>query len=232
MEPENFPTKKSLKEQEIENNDINDQKIVKKENKSLLNKKKKREEKEKLSQKEEIKMEQNLINNSCICQTLYTSTAIQMEIPNDLYNIYQNHIGENSFTSNNEEEEDVKPYNIKERIDNMFKRGIVNNIIGAFFIEDYSKKKNNKKKEKEKEKMNNNKEKTVNNKLNININNEKNKVYIPNNDNKKEDIYKENKIDNINTKDNNLNNKSNENNVNLIKISKCNNKLIKPVLIW
>ena len=232
-EPENFPTKKLSKKQDIENNDINDQKIVKKENKSLLNKKKKREEKDKQSEKEEIKMEQNMISNSCICQTLYPSNSIKMEIQSDLYNIYQSQIEENTYTNNNEEEEDEKPYHIKRSIYKMFKRGVVNNIIGAFFIDDYSKKKNKKKKkEKEKEKINNNKEKIVNNNLSINIDKEKNKVHISNNDNKKEDIYKENKIDNINNEDNNLNNKSNENNINMIKISRYNNQLIKPVLVW
>ena len=240
----NFPNKKTKTKKQnpkISNDNLGSQKIDKNEEEiNLLNKKKKREENE-LNNNDKIEINQNMFNQYNFYQGLFISpNVMQMQPINNKDSNYQE-IYQNIYYINNPYEffpnEELQNYcpepktennggggggiNLKDINNNIYKRGIVNNIIGAFFIEEYNEKKNNLNEE---EKIINNNNKTNNEikkEITFNLNNEN----LNNNDNNKEN-ENENINDNKNIKNNNLNEPNDESN------SHNDNKLRKPILIW
>ena len=240
----NFPNKKTKTKKQnpkISNDNLGSQKIDKNEEEiNLLNKKKKREENE-LNNNDKIEINQNMFNQYNFYQGLFISpNVMQMQPINNKDSNYQE-IYQNIYYINNPYEffpnEELQNFcpepktennggggggiNLKDINNNIYKRGIVNNIIGAFFIEEYNEKKNNLIEE---EKIINNNNKTNNEikkEITFNLNNENHN----NNDNNKEN-ENENINDNKNIKNNNLNEPNDESN------SHNDNKLRKPILIW
>jgi len=240
----NFPNKKTKTKKQnpkISNDNLGSQKIDKNEEEiNLLNKKKKREENE-LNNNDKIEINQNMFNQYNFYQGLFISpNVMQMQPINNKDSNYQE-IYQNIYYINNPYEffpnEELQNFcpepktennggggggiNLKDINNNIYKRGIVNNIIGAFFIEEYNEKKNNLIEE---EKIINNNNKTNNEikkEITFNLNNENHN----NNDNNKEN-ENENINDNKNIKNNNLNEPNDESN------SNNDNKLRKPILIW
>ena len=240
----NFPNKKTKTKKQnpkISNDNLGSQKIDKNEEEiNLLNKKKKREENE-LNNNDKIEINQNMFNQYNFYQGLFISpNVMQMQPINNKDSNYQE-IYQNIYYINNPYEffpnEELQNYcpepktenngggggiNLKDINNNIYKRGIVNNIIGAFFIEEYNEKKNNL--NEEEKIINNNNNKTNNEikkEITFNLNNEN----LNNNDNNKEN-ENENINDNKNIKNNNLNEPNDESN------SHNDNKLRKPILIW
>lgn len=228
----NKKTKKKKQNSKLSNINLNSQNIDKKEELNLLNKKKKREEKELNKKNDKIEINQNMFNQYNIYQGLFIppiGMPVQ-QINNEDKNypeIYQNiYYINNSYEyfHNFPNGLEIKPCfqeskiennnNVQDTINNIFKRGIANHIIGAFFIEEI----NGQKKDDEENNNNNNK---------INKNDKKVEVN-PSKLNK--DNINENNKENSNINDNK--NKSiepiyyNENN------SNNENKLKKPILIW
>ena len=241
----NFPNKKTKTKKQnpkISNDNLGSQKIDKNEEEiNLLNKKKKREENE-LNNNDKIEINQNMFNQYNFYQGLFISpNVMQMQPINNKDSNYQE-IYQNIYYINNPYEffpnEELQNYcpepktennggggiNLKDINNNIYKRGIVNNIIGAFFIEEYNEKKNNLNEEEKIINNNNNNNKTNNEikkEITFNLNNEN----LNNNDNNKEN-ENENINDNKNIKNNNLNEPNDESN------SHNDNKLRKPILIW
>lgn len=209
---------KSKKAKKISNQE-NSEKDNENEN-NILNKKKKREENE----QDKIEINQNMYNQYNIYQRLYVS-PIEMQIQQinnqntnypELYqNIYYINNPYEFFNNQREMEtypnEEEKIKDIKEIINNMFKRGITNNIIGAFFIEEC----------KNYAKSIEQNEKSVNN---IDNNSEENEL-----SNGNKEVIKENNRNHIDKKKYSENNQ--ENDINGNNISK-ESKLKKPILIW
>ena len=206
--------KQKSKEQNDNNNNINSEKIViKKEENDLLNKKKKREKEEEIDEEKEInqndklEINQNMYNQYNFYQGIIPSIEWQLQqLRNqninyqELYqNIYYIQNQYNVFPNNNE----IQPYfvegkefiNLKDNINNIYERGIVNNLIGAFFIEECKEAKNVD-------------EKTINNKINNKKdkkedkssslkdvkkyeNNLENQNVVENNENESQEIYNE-----------------------------------------
>ena len=167
-------TKKKKKEKILDND--NEGKIVNKEENNLLNKKKKRvkenEEIQDTNENDKLEINQNMFNQYNFYQA-YTPQQLEWQIqtldkqninfPPELYqnNFYyiQNQfpIFPNDPELQNIFTQDEKPFtDINGHINNIYRRGIVNNIIGALFIEEY----------KEKAKNLNNEEESINNKVN------------------------------------------------------------------
>lgn len=212
---------KNKKEKIISNEDDSEKNS---ENNNLLNKKKKRDEEE--NEQDKIEINQNMFNQYNIYQRLYVS-PIEMQIQQinnqntnypELYqNIYyinnpyefiadQRDVEYNSF-------EQEKMIDLKGSINNMYNRGIVNNIIGAFFIEEC----------KNYIKPIDIEEKIVNDKK---INEEK-KLPISKGEEKQEK-----KEENLNNKDKEKNKENNqENEINENNTAK-GSRLKKPILIW
>lgn len=187
---------------------------------NLLKKKKKREEKEE-NEQEKIEINQNMYNQYNFYPGLYVS-PMQMQIQQinnqntnypELYqNIYYINNPYEFFANQGEIEtypnEQEKIKDIKESINNMFKRGIVNNIIGAFFIEESKNCVNSVDK---KENLVNNDNSDENDLSNVNS-----------------EVEKEKNDNNVN-KEKNKNDQENDiNGNNILKES----RLKKPVLIW
>lgn len=218
----NKKTKVKNKKEKIISNEDDSEKNS--ENNNLLNKKKKRDEEE--NEQDKIEINQNMYNQYNIYQRLYVS-PIEMQIQQinnqntnypELYqNIYyinnpyefiadQRDVGYNSF-------EQEKMIDLKGSINNMYNRGIVNNIIGAFFIEEC----------KNYIKPIDIEEKIVNDKK---INEEK-KLPISKGEEKQEK-----KEENLNNKDKEKNKENNqENEINENNTAK-ESRLKKPILIW
>ena len=158
----NFPNKKTKTKKQnpkISNDNLGSQKIDKNEEEiNLLNKKKKREENE-LNNNDKIEINQNMFNQYNFYQGLFISpNVMQMQPINNKDSNYQE-IYQNIYYINNPYEffpnEELQNYcpepktennggggiNLKDINNNIYKRGIVNNIIGAFFIEEYNEKK-------------------------------------------------------------------------------------------
>ena len=184
------------------NNGYKISKNVKKEENSLINKKKKREEEKNINNKNKNEINPNIYNQGIQIENQMN----QMSIQNMYYQYYQNQMEFNQFLPQKEYN-----YDIKEIADKIYSRGIVNNIIGAFFIDKCIEE------EKQKNKEENNLEEKINSKSeekelssekenNTNENNEQNLKEIKNDEN-------------INTGNN-------------IKDFQSDNKLIKPILIW
>ena len=120
-------------------------KLYKKEEESLLNKKKKREE-----IKQKNKSEKTRVNNRAVAnqynhyyQGLYMppmppintqNPAIMNEYPNYYYYNYQFPPNMYPFPPYYQQYTIEAPRTLQESLNNMYQRGIVNNIIGAFFI--------------------------------------------------------------------------------------------------
>lgn len=241
--------KENNKNRKEEKNNIN-KKIVNKED-NFLNKKKKRERNEEpmlmnQNQNEKLEINQNMYNQYNFYQGIMSAISpielIQLQQLNNQKINYQNMNNQEylqnfyymqnpySFIQNGPEfryygqEEEEKPFkDLKGHINSLYKRGISNNIIGAFFIEE----------NKEKNKETNEDEETINNKIkkgekgekyqNLNYDKSCELEYNKGNLSNK----KQNKIENENNRQekevyNDLdgNNSSNK------------NRLIKPVLIW
>lgn len=241
--------KENNKNRKEEKNNIN-KKIVNKED-NFLNKKKKRERNEEpilmnQNQNEKLEINQNMYNQYNFYQGIMSAISpielIQLQQLNNQKINYQNMNNQEylqnfyymqnpySFIPNGPEfryygqEEEETPFkDLKGHINSLYKRGISNNIIGAFFIEE----------NKEKNKETNEDEETINNKIkkgekgekyqNLNYDKSCELEYNKGNLSNK----KQNKIENENSRQekevyNDLdgNNSSNK------------NRLIKPVLIW
>ena len=225
----NKETKKKQKSKELnDNNNENSKEVINRDN--LLNKKKKREKEEDIDESKEInandklEINQNMYNQYNFYQGFVPPIEWQLEqLQNQNINNYQELIQNfyyiknqyNIFSNDNE----IKSFkekvftNLKDNINSIYERGIVNNIIGAFFIEECKSMKdldeiniNNKCDSKNDKKE----DKTLSLKEVKKI--EKNKKTIENqtDDNNNENINQENK----NEEENN------------------ENKLRKPILIW
>ena len=231
----NKKTKTKKQNSNLSNQNLISQNIDKNEEFNLLNKKKKREEKESNKKSDKIEINQNMFNQYNIYQGLFIPPiGMPMQQINnkdqDYPEIYQKIYYINNsyeFLPNFPNGLEIKPCyqeskiennnNLQDTINNIFKRGIVNHIIGAFFIEEM----NDQKKDDEEISNNNNKLNKINKKeepnlsnINKDSNNQHNKENANINDNKNksiEPIYY---------------NKNNENN------SNNENKLKKPILIW
>ncbi len=236
-------TKKKTNEKILDNNNMDEGKIVNKEEINLLNKKKKRSKEkdeeevvEEKNQNDKLEINQNMFNQYNFYQA-YIPQQLEWQIqqlknPNINYppEFYQNNfyyiqnqypIFPNDPELLNTFMEDEKPFtDLNEHIKNIFKRGISNNIIGAFFIEE----------RKEKDKNISNEEESVNNKANIKKDkkDKKDKTSVINED-KKSELNKEN-FDKTNgvKKEENENKAIDKND----KGKQNENKLRKPTLIW
>lgn len=174
-------------------------------------------------------------------QPIYLNYNLNPNFPVNYQNIYfinnqQNMVFlngvEDQFYSNELELE--KEINIKDKINKILKRGIVNNLIGAFFIEELKEKNNS---ENEKKIINNDKTNLIND-----FNNNKNeiiddrKIINTITDQKTSKFNKENIInDDFKIIDNGKISSSvgkNESDNNDINNSKKDTKLKMPILIW
>jgi hypothetical protein len=107
------------------NNGSKFSKKVKKEENSLINRKIKREE-EKVNNKNKNEINQNIYNQSIPIENQMN----QINIQNMFYQYYQN---QKEFIQFFPQKQNY--YDLKEISNKIYSRGIVNNIIGAFFIE-------------------------------------------------------------------------------------------------
>jgi len=210
-------------------------KLYKKEEESILNKKKKREEVKQKNKTEKAKTKNNVngMNQYNNYMGLYMNQMQPMNNQGQGYideykNIYYyppyqyptSMIGYNPYFQQYIYEE---PQTLDDNINMIYNRGIVNNIIGAFYIQECQEKMKNKEKRKvpiEKVEL---EEESDNNNLNNNKNNldkRNNNTYIKEESSSKEENIKENNDKNI-IKDNNDQNTSDQN----------KNDLIKPELI-
>ena len=185
------------------NNGSKGSKKVKKEENSLINKKKKREE-EKVNNKNKNEISQNIYNQGIPIENQMS----QMNIQNLYYQYYQNQMEFNQFLPQKEYN-----YDLKEIADKIYSRGIVNNIIGAFFIDKCI----------EDEKQKNKEE----NKLEEKINSKSEEKELSS-----ENENKDNNNENIKQNLNEIKNDENIDTGNKINEFQNDNKLIKPILVW
>ena len=179
-------------------------KKVKKEENNLINKKKKREEEKNINNNNKKEINQNIYKQGIPIE----NPMNQMRIQNIYYQYYQNQMEFNQILSQKEYN-----YDLKEITDKIYSRGIVNNIIGAFFIDKCIQD------EKQKNKEENKLEEKINSKS------------------EEKELSSENEENNNNNENNeqNLNEIRNDENINIgnnIKDFQNDNKLIKPILIW
>ena len=235
----NYPNKKTKTKKQnskLSNTNLNSQNIDTKEDFNLLNRKKKREENESNIKNDKIEINQNMFNQYNIYQGLIIpQIGMPMEqinnkdknFPEVYHKIYyiNNPYGylptfpneleiKSCFQETKIENNTENNTNLQDTINNIFKRGIVNHIIGAYFIEEFK----DEKKDDEEINNNNNKINKISKKVEPNLSiinkdniNEYNKENSNINDNKKKVIEP------------NYYNENNSNN---------KNRLIKPILIW
>ena len=154
----------------------------------------------------EMQMQQVNNNNQDVYHNIYYI--------NNPYEFYPNEL---QFQPNMPTLKIVNTKDLKTVINDIDKRGIVNHIIGAHFIEEYNTKKFG---------VNEKEEKLINNKKNTNT------LTIINNGNNNDNDNKNSNI-NDNQKDKKNNNKRVDNNENENENkSKNENKLKRPILIW
>ena len=186
------------------NNGSKSSKKVKKEEISLINKKKKREE-EKINNKNKNEINQNIYNQGIPIENQMS----QINFQNMYYQYYQNQMLFNQYMPQEEHN-----YNLKEIADKIYSRGIVNNIIAAFFIDKCIE--DEKRKNKEEDKL-------------------EEKKIISKSEEKELSSENENKNNNIENNEQNSNEIKNDENINIenkINSFQNENKLIKPILVW
>ena len=227
----NKDTKKKQKSKEQnENNNENSQKIVNKEEKYFLNKKKNRDKKEineekDISQNDKLEINQNMYNQYNFYPGFVPPFEWQLEQLRNQNINYQEYIQniyyiQNQYTvfppNDNEILEEKTFTNLQEHINNIYKRGIANNIIGAFFIEECKE-------------MKNVDEKSINNKFDLKKDKKDDKSSnlkeVKKIEKNKESLEKTNDIknnENINNQEIDNEEESNDN----------EHKLRKPILIW
>ena len=236
-------TKKKTKEKILDSNNIdNEGKIVNNKEDNLLNKKKKRAkekeeevEEEEINQNDKLEINQNMFNQYNFYPA-YIPQQLEWQIqqlnkqninfPSELYqnNFYyiqnQYPLFPNGSELLNPFLQDEKPFtDLNGHINNMYRRGIINNIIGAFFIEEC----------KEKSKNMSNEEETINNRVNLKKEKKEKKDKISVNEDKNNELNKENYDKANKVKKKEYENKGNDKNDK----GKLNeNKLRKPTLIW
>jgi hypothetical protein len=197
-----------------------------KEEEALLNKKKKREE-----NKQKNKFEKNKINkNNGINQYNYYSglymtqmQQINNQNPPPYYGDYQNNLY--YFNSPYQIHPQVlgmppffqqlvmePPKNLQENLINIYNRGIVNNIIGAFFIKECQDKKKNITKRRIPVSTVNLGDDQSNNNITVNSNNSTVNNYIENSPNNERNESSQNKLTFVVNEQNNKSNISNNNN--------------------
>ena len=156
----NKDTKKKQKSKEqSENNNENSQRIVNGEENNFLNKKKNRDkneinEEKDISQNDKLEINQNMYNQYNFYQGFVPSIEWQLEQLRNQNINYQEYIQNIYYIQNQytvfQNDNELQPYlggekvftNLKAHINNIYERGIVNNIIGAFFIEECKEMKN------------------------------------------------------------------------------------------
>ena len=228
---ENKDTKKKQKSKEQnENNNENSQKIVNKEENNFLNKKKNRDKKEineekDISQNDKLEINQNMYNQYNFYPGFVPPFEWQLEQLRNQNINYQEYIQniyyiQNQYTvfppNDNEMLEEKTFTNLQEHINNIYERGIANNIIGAFFIEECKE-------------MKNVDEKSINNKFDL----KKDKK-----DDKSSNLKEVKKIEKNQEsleKTNDIKNNENINNQEIDNEEESNDnehKLRKPILIW
>ena len=201
-------------------------KLYMKEEEALLNKKKKREE-----NKQKNKFEKNKINkNNGINQYNYYSglymtqmQQINNQNPPPYYGDYQNNLY--YFNSPYQIHPQVlgmppffqqlvmePPKNLQENLINIYNRGIVNNIIGAFFIKECQDKKKNITKRRIPVSTVNLGDDQSNNNITVNSNNSTVNNYIENSPNNERNESSQNKLTFVVNEQNNKSNISNNNN--------------------
>ncbi len=210
-------------------------KLYKKEEEAILNKKKKREESKQKNKFEKAKNNnRNGINQYNCYQGYYISQMPPINNQNPIPMVdYQNFLYYNQiytqmcgFPPFFQQYMIEPPKTLEENINGIYQRGIVNNIIGAFFIKEHQEKMKNNEKRKvpismveftDDQDNNNNNDITNNNNASTMINNcingcfQRNDVTYSPNDKNNNDNYTDNKGDNIN---NNINNKIKKDNMN------------------
>lgn len=209
-------------------------KLYKKEEESILNKKKKREEVKQKNKTEKAKTKNNAngMNQYNNYMGLYMNQMQPINNQGQGYideykNIYYyppyqyptSMIGYNPYFQQYIYEE---PQTLEDNINMIYNRGIVNNIIGAFYIKEHQEKMKNKEKRKvpiEKVELEDESDNNLNNNKN-NPDKRNNNTYIKEESSSKEENIKENNDKNI-IKDNNDQKTSEQN----------KNELIKPDLI-
>lgn len=209
-------------------------KLYKKEEESILNKKKKREEVKQKNKTEKAKTKNNVngMNQYNNYMGLYMNQMQPINNQGQGYideykNIYYyppyqyptSMIGYNPYFQQYIYEE---PQTLEDNINMIYNRGIVNNIIGAFYIKERQEKMKNKEKRKvpiEKVELEDESDNNLNNNKN-NPDKRNNNTYIKEESSSKEENIKENNDKNI-IKDNNDQKTSEQN----------KNELIKPDLI-
>ena len=159
----NKKTKTKKQNSNLSNQNLISQNIDKNEEFNLLNKKKKREEKES-NKNDKIEINQNMFNQYNIYQGLFIPPLgmpmVQLNNKDKIYpEVYQKIYYINNsdeYFSNFPNDLEIKSScfqeskiensnNLQEVINNTYKRGIVNHIIGAFFIEELKDEKKKKK---------------------------------------------------------------------------------------
>ena len=192
---------KMEKQNPKQNNGNKNTKKIRKEENNLINKKKKREEEKMINNQNKNEIQQNKYKGGFPFEKQFN----QISIPNMYYPYYPNEIGCQYLPE--------KEYycDIKEIADKIFSRGIVNNIIGAFFIGKCI----------EEEKLKKNED------------NKCEEVTIPKSEEK--ELSSEKESNNNENNEQNLNEIKNDEIIdtgNNIKDFKNDNKLIKPILVW
>ena len=222
----NKKTKTKKQNPKTLNNDLNSKNLDNKEENNLLNKKKKRDEKD-TNNSDKIEINQNMYNQYNIGFFLPPIEMQMQQVNNNNQDVYHNiyyinnpyefYPNELQFQPNMPTLKIVNTKDLKTVINDIDKRGIVNHIIGAHFIEEYNTKKFG---------VNEKEEKLINNKKNTNT------LTIINNGNNNDNDNKNSNI-NDNQKDKKNNNKRVDNNENENENkSKNENKLKRPILIW
>lgn len=222
----NKKTKTKKQNPKTLNNDLNSKNLDNKEENNLLNKKKKRDEKD-TNNNDKIEINQNMYNQYNIGFFLPPIEMQMQQVNNNNQDVYHNiyyinnpyefYPNELQFQPNMPTLKIVNTKDLKTVINDIDKRGIVNHIIGAHFIEENKTKKFGVKEEEEK---------LINNKKNTNT------LTIINNGNNNDNDNKNSNI-NDNQKDKKNNNKRVDNNENENENkSKNENKLKRPILIW
>ena len=203
-------------------------KLYLKEEEALLNKKKKREEIKQKNRYEKNKTNRNNgLNQYNYYSGLYMAHMQQIgnQNPPPYYNDYQNNLYYfNSAYQMHPQVLGMPPYfqqlimeppkNLQENLDNIYHRGIVNNIIGAFFIKECQEKKKNSEKRIIPVSTVNLEDKQSNNNDNINTsnNNSIENNYIENSPNNDRHESSQNKLTFVVNEQNNRSNLSNDNN--------------------
>ena len=233
-------------------------KLHKKEEDALLNKKKKREENKQKNKSEKIKVNnRNGINQYNIYQGYYTPQMQPINTQNPMpMNDYPNYLYYNplypqmcQFPPHFFPQYIMDtPKTLEENLNNICQRGIVNNIIGAFYIKEFQEKMKNNEKRKvpvsmvefaddqgDNNNMTNNQ--SNNNVNNVNGNGNKNDAsYLSNEknndnniENKNDNVNNNEKTDNGNNKDEDKKEKDSDANTN---INHHENQLKKPDLVF